>query len=322
MKKIFIGCYNYSRNCPDSKAFLEANGFEVIENQYQRPYSKQELMEIAGDLDVAITGVDIWDEELIAKGKKLKLITKFGIGVDNIDVAAATARGIKVSNAQASTNAVAELVIGFMVALERNLMTGNRVCKAGRWDRIVGGEIAGKNIGLVGFGKIPKLVARKLSAFDANVFAFDKYPDEEAARRLNVRMVGFDELLAACDIVSLHLPSTPDTRKTIGAAVFSKMKDGAFFINTGRGAIVDEDALYEALSSGKLAGAAADVFDPEPPLADNRLFTLENFICTPHWGSDTIETIRLVGKITAQAAVDVVCAGIDPENYLNKPARP
>lgn len=316
MKKVFVGTYNYSRNCPESKAFLEAKGFEVIENPYQRPYSRDELLAIVEDLDAVITGVDEWDEDLFSRAKKLKSIAKFGIGVDNIDVRAAIAHGVKVSNAQASTNAVAELVIGFMVALERNMIAGDRICKAGRWDRMVGGEIAGKKIGLLGFGKIARLVAKKLKGFDVNVFAFDKYPDAAAAAALDVRLVGLDELLAQCDIVSLHLPSTPETRKSVGAAVFSRMKDGAFFINTGRGAIVDEDALCEALRSGKLAGAAADVFDPEPPEAGNRLFSLPNFICTPHWGSDTIETIRLVGSITAKATVDVVCAGKDPENLL------
>jgi D-3-phosphoglycerate dehydrogenase len=109
----------------------------------------------------------------------------------------------------------------------------------------------------------------------------------------------------------------PETRHTMNAYAFAKMKEGAFFINTGRGALVDDSALYDALKSGKLASAASDVFDPEPPLPDNKLFTLENFICTPHWGSDTIETIQKVGVITAQATVDVVCKGIDPVNYVN-----
>ena len=147
MKKVFVGTYNYSRNCPESKAFLEAKGFEVIENPYQRPYSRDELLAIVEDLDAVITGVDEWDEDLFSRAKKLKSIAKFGIGVDNIDVRAAIAHGVKVSNAQASTNAVAELVIGFMVALERNMIAGDRLCKGGRWDRMVGGAWRGFRVG-------------------------------------------------------------------------------------------------------------------------------------------------------------------------------
>lgn len=318
MYKLFFGGYNYSQNCPESKKFLEQNGFEIIENPYQRPYTQAELMEIVEDLDAVITGMDEWNEELFKKGTKIKHIAKFGIGVDNIDIIKAKEYGIKVSNAPASTNAVAELVIGYMIDLKRNIIAGNKICKSGSWDRITGGEIMGKNIGLIGFGKIPKLVAKKLQGFDANVFAFDKYPDYETAKKYNVQMVSFEELIEKCDILSLHLPKTEETNHIINAETISKMKDGAFFINTGRGPLVDENALYEALASGKLAGAAADVFEIEPPQADNKLFTLDNFICTPHWGSDTIETIKLVGEITAQATVDVVCQGKDPVNYVNK----
>lgn len=259
MKKVLVGTYNYSQNCPSSKAFLEENGFEVIENPYQRPYTCEELLEIVEDLDAVITGVDEWNEELYKRGKKLKSIAKFGIGVDNIDLPKAKEYGIKVSNAPASTNAVAELVIGFMIACKRNLILGNKVCKAGSWDRVVGGEIMGKNIGFLGFGKIPKLVAKKLRCFDVNVFAFDKYPDYEAAKEYNVQMAGFDEILEKCDIVSLHLPITPETRRIMNANAFAKMKDGAFLINTGRGALVEENALFEALKSGKLTAAASDV---------------------------------------------------------------
>ncbi len=318
MYKLFFGGYGYSQNCPEAKAFLEQNGFEIIENPYQRPYTKSELLEIADGLDAVITGMDEWDEELFKKGRKIKSIAKFGIGVDNIDLEKAREYGIKVSNAPASTNAVAELVIGYMIGLKRNLIKGDLVCRTGGWDRITGSEISGKNIGLIGFGKIPKLIAKKLQGFDANVLAFDKYPDCETANKYNVRLCGFDELVGKCDILSLHLPKLEETRHIINSGTISKMKEGAFFINTSRGALVDENALYEALASGKLSGAAADVFETEPVPEDNRLLSLDNFICTPHWGSDTIETIQMVGKITAQATVDVVCKGLDPVNYVNK----
>lgn len=318
MYKLFFGGYNYSQNCPESKKFLEQNGFEIIENPYQRPYTNDELLEIVEDLDAVITGTDEWNEELLKKGKKIKSIAKFGIGVDNIDFVKAKEYGIKVSNAPASTNAVAELVIGYIVNLNRNIINGDKLCKSGSWDRIVGSEIMGKNIGLIGFGKISKLVAKKLQGFDANVFAFDKYPDYETAKQYNVQITSLDALIEKCDILSLHLPKMEETNHIINANTISKMKDGAFFINTSRGSLVDENALYNALVSGKLSGAAIDVFEIEPALADNKLFTLANFICTPHWGSDTIETIQLVGEITAQATIDIVCKGKDPVNYVNK----
>lgn len=318
MYKLFFGGYNYSKNCPNSKKYLEQNGFEIIENQFQRPYTQDELLEIVDDLDAVITGMDEWNEELFKKGKKIKSIAKFGIGLDNIDLVKAKEYGIKVSNAPASSNAVAELVIGYMVNLKRNIHHGDKICKSGSWDRIVGSEIMGKNIGLIGFGKIPKLIAKKLQGFDANVFAFDKYPDYETAKKYNVQIVSFDEIIEKCDLLSLHLPKMEETNHIINSETISKMKDGAFFINTSRGALVDENALYEALLSGKLSGAASDVFEIEPVSADNKLLKLDNFICTPHWGSDTIETIQMVGEITAQATIDVICNGKDPINYVNK----
>lgn len=318
MYKLFFGGYNYSQYCPESKKLLEQNGFEIIENPYQRPYTQDELLEIVEDLDAVITGMDEWNEELFKKGKKIKSIAKFGIGVDNIDLVKAKEYGIKVSNAPASTNAVAELVIGYMVDLKRNIIRGDRICKSGSWDRIAGSEIMGKNIGLIGFGKIPKLIAKKLQGFDANVFAFDKYPDYETAKQYNVQITSFEELIKKCDILSLHLPKMEETNHIINSNTISQMKDGAFFINTSRGSLVDENALYEALVTGKLLGAAIDVFEIEPVLADNKLLTLNNFICTPHWGSDTIETIQMVGKITAQATIDIVCKGKAPIYYVNE----
>lgn len=318
MLKLFFGGYNYSQNCPEAKKFLEQNGFEIIENPYQRPYTQDELLEIVEDLDAIIAGMDEWNEELFIKGKKIKSIAKFGIGVDTIDIVKAKEYGIKVSNAPASTNAVAELVIGYMVDLKRNIIRGDKICKSGSWDRIAGSELMGKNIGLIGFGKIPKLIAKKLQGFDVNVFAYDKYPDYETAKEYKVNITDFEDLLKKCDIISLHLPKMEETNHIINANTISTMKDGAFFINTSRGSLVDENALYEALISKKLAGAAIDVFEVEPALVDNKLFTLDNFICTPHWGSDTIETIQMVGDITAQATVDVVCKGKDPVNYVNR----
>jgi D-3-phosphoglycerate dehydrogenase len=268
------------------------------------------------NIDGVIAGVDTWDEAVFKLAPKLKVIARFGVGIDNIDIMKAHEYGIKVTNVPGkNSNAVAELAVGFMIGALRSIPKLHQSARRGYWDRTVGSEMVGRNVSLLGFGNIAQMVAKKLAGFDVNLFAYDKYPNDEAAKLHNVSLVSFEEALRVGDIVSMHMPSLKETYHAMSAAQFAMMKDRSYFINTARGMLVDEAALYEALHSGKLAGAAIDVYEREPVPVDNPLFQLDNIITTPHTAGETYEVYHAVSLVTAQAVLDVF-AGNKPDNSI------
>ncbi|MEV5030251.1 phosphoglycerate dehydrogenase [Paenibacillus sp. LPE1-1-1.1] len=314
--KVLVTATNYSVLCTEAKHLLEAAGCEIVENRVGRPHTYDELVPLVADIDGVVAGVDTWNEEVFKLAPKLKGIARFGVGVDNIDLAQAEERGIQVTNVPGgNANAVAELAVGLILSQLRNIPALEQSAKRGYWDRRVGEELAGKTIGLLGFGHIAQMVARKLQGFDVSLIAFDKYPNEVKAAELGVSLVSSEEVLRGSDIVSMHLPSLKETYHMMSDAQFGMMKRTAYFVNTARGALVDERALYAALKEGRIAGAAIDVFESEPVSADNPLFTLDNLLATPHTAAETAETYHRVGLVTAQALLDVF-AGIEPANTV------
>ncbi|HOJ11893.1 MAG TPA: phosphoglycerate dehydrogenase [Clostridiales bacterium] len=316
MCKILVTATNYSTQCKKAKELLEHNGHEVIENMFGRPLTFDEIKNVICDVDGVIAGVDAWDENIFVLAPKLKIISRFGIGVDNIDIVKAKEYGITVTNARGSTNAVAELTIGLMLSVLRDIPNLDSSTRKGYWERFVGRELSGKKVGLVGFGHIAQSVAQKLRSFNVEICAHDKYPDAKKAADLGVSLVSFENILEECDIVSLHIPSLKETYHIMGEKEFQMMKEGAVFINTARGALVDEKALYAALKSGKIAAAGLDVYEKEPVDINNPLLKLENVIATPHTAAETYETIDKVSMITAKAIIDYF-NGKEPENVLN-----
>ncbi|TDF95437.1 phosphoglycerate dehydrogenase [Paenibacillus piri] len=315
-KKVLVTATNYSVLCPEAKQLLESSGCNVIENRLGRPFTFEELKQIVTDIDGVVAGVDTWNEAVFKLAPKLKVIARFGVGVDNIDLDKASEFGIKVCNVPGgNANAVAELTIGLILSVIRNIPGLHQSARQGFWDRFVGMELAGKTIGFLGFGNIARLVAKKLQGFDVEIIAYDKYPNLEKAEALHASFVTCEEVLQKSDVVSMHLPSVPETYHMMSREQFALMKKTAYFINTARGALVDEHALYDALQSGEIAGAAIDVFETEPVTADNPLFQLDNLITTPHTAAETYETYRKVGLITAQSILDVL-AGKKAENIL------
>lgn len=316
-KKVLVTATNYSTYCSAAKALLEENGVEVIENPYGRPMTRDELLTVVGDIDGAVVGVDTWNEKIFVHAPKLRAMSRFGVGVDNIDLAAAKAHGIQVTNAKGmNSNPVAELTVGLILSTLRNVPAFNVSIREGKWDRFMGRDLAGMTVGLLGFGDIAQRVAKKLSGFDVSICAYDLYPNLEKARELNVEMVSMEETLHRADVVCMHLPSLPSTHHIMDAQTFGMMKDGSYFINTARGALVDETALAQALRSGKLTAAAIDVFDQEPVRRDNPLFALPNLFATPHTAAETYDTYHNVGLATARQLLDVF-AGKKPNNLLN-----
>ena len=316
-KRVLVTATNYSVYCSAAKSLLEANDVEIIENGFGRPMTKEELLAVVSDIDGVVVGVDSWNEEIFAHAPKLQAMARFGVGVDNIDLTAAKEHGIKVTNAKGmNANPVAELTVGMIISSLRNMPAFNSSIREGKWDRFMGRDLSGMTIGLLGFGDIAQRVARKLSGFDVTICAYDLYPNMEKAKQLNVEMVSMEEVLHRADVVCMHLPSLPSTYHIMNDQTFEQMKAGSYFINTARGALVDESALAKALQNGKLTAAAIDVFEQEPVRANNPLFSLPNLFATPHTAAETYETYHNVGLATARQILDVF-AGKTPNNLLN-----
>jgi len=241
-------------------------------------------------------------KEVIDAGKQLKIIARAGVGLDNIDVGAAKARGIEVINApEAPTVAVAELVLGMMLSWVRRLPQADSSMKAGRWEKaqLMGGELRGKTLGVVGTGRIGRAVGYKAKAFLMNLLAHDPTQSVEFTERSGAKYVDLEALLRESDFVTLHVPLTPQTRHMIGKRELGLMKASAVLINTSRGGVIDEAALIEALQQGKIAGACLDVYEKEPPV-DSPLLKLPNVVLTPHLGASTVEAQRDAALIVAR----------------------
>ena len=304
-KVVLIGATNYGENCKVGKALLEKNGFHVIENPFQRPLTKDEQAQYLSEVCAVSAGNEIWDREAISKAPNLKIISRFGVGYDNIDVEACKQAGITVATARGmNSDAVANMAATMVLALMKELVFFDRTTREGKWVRRMGKDITGKRIGLLGFGDIAQCVAKKLSGFDVELLAYDVFPNEARAKELNVTFTDMDTLLSTCDAVSCHLPSLPETYHIVNASTFGKMKHSAVFVNTARGPIVDEDALYHALKDGVIAGAAIDVYEQEPVRADHPLLTLDNIVLTPHTAAESFEAFERVGLNTAQDIVN------------------
>jgi D-3-phosphoglycerate dehydrogenase len=250
--------------------------------------------------------------EVMEAAKKLRVIGRAGVGVDNIDVPAATVRGIVVMNApDGNTITTAEHTIALLVALARRVPQANISLKAGRWERkkFVGTELQGKTLGVVGLGRIGRVVANRGRALGMNVVAFDPFVVADQARGLEIELMPLDGVLQRADFLTIHTPLTPETRGIIGAEAFAKMKDGVRIINCARGGLIDEAALHEAIKSGKVAGAALDVFQQEPPPADHPLLAREEVIATPHLGASTAEAQEGVAVTVAEQMRDFLLTG-------------
>jgi len=233
-------------------------------------------------------------KELIGHAPKLKLVARGGVGLDNVDQDACKEKGIKVVNTPgASTNAVAELALGLMLGAFRNVQKAHHQMKQGKWEKktLTGREIGGKTLGIIGYGRIGSCLAAKAAALGMKVIAYNPPPRHEDGNAEFVEDLG--EFLGRADVISLHAALTDSTRKMMNGAAFAKMKQGAYLINTSRGELVDEDALYEACKSGRLAGAALDVYSKEP--YNGKLLELENVYFTPHLGAGTKEAQERIG---------------------------
>lgn len=284
---------------------------------------KEKLLEVIGQYDgLAIRSATRVTEKIIGAATRLKVIGRAGIGVDNIDIAAASRRGIIVMNTPFGNSiTTAEHAVALMFALARQIPEADVSTKAGKWEknRFMGVEITGKTLGIIGCGNIGSIVAMRGIGLKMHVVAFDPFLSEARAEELGVQKVELDELFARADFITLHTPLTDKTRNIIDAGAIAGMKNGVRIINCARGGLIVEKDLVEALQSGKVAGAGIDVFEVEPPAADNPLFSLENVVCTPHLGASTSEAQENVAIQVAEQMADYLVSGA-VSNAINMPA--
>lgn len=302
---------------PVDEAFLEKVRPHV-DVEVNLKLSEEELLKKVEDVDaLVVRSRTKVTRRVVEAAKKLKAIIRAGVGVDNIDMEAAKEGGIAVVNTpREPAQSVAELTMALALCLARRIPFLDRSMKSGRWIKgeAVGFELRGKVMGIVGLGSIGSTVARLAQAFGMKVVAYDPYITHERASSLGVELVSFQELLSTSDFISIHVPLTPETRGMIGREEVERMKHGAFIINTSRGGIVDEEALYEALKKGKLGGAALDVYSKEPP-PDHPLLKLDSVICTPHIGGSTPEAQLRIALAMAEDLLRVV-RGEEPVNKV------
>lgn len=323
MSKILV-----TRKIP-GRAFqkLLTSGYEVVVSPFDRVLTASEIGEMGKDCHAVLTLLtDHWTGEMMdALGKNLKIISNYAVGFDNIDVQAATQRGVIVTNTPSDqvNESVAEFTWTLLLALSRRMVEGNAFANKGAYrgwepDIFLGRDVYGKTLGIVGLGRIGAMVAKRAQSFKMRVLYYEREKDIDKEKELGVQYVTLDDLLAKSDYITLHVPLVPETRHLIGKEQLEKVKQGAYLINTARGGIVDEHALVGALRAGHLAGVALDVHENEPDM-NPELMQMENVILTPHIASATVEVRE---KMTEQAveAILKTLAGEKPENIVNPEA--
>lgn len=316
-RTVIVGPVRYAELCGRGRQLLVDNGFTLIENESTVPWEAEQLNAVIGSADAAVVGVEVFDEAALRRAGSLRILSRLGVGLDNIDLEFARERGVDVVNVPGgNAAAVAELALGLILGSLRNITRMDRAVRDGQWDRYVGRELAGKTICLLGFGATAQVTARRLSGFGVTVRAYDPYGDAGTAADLGVELVSLQAAVAEADVVSVHVPHVPSTHHLVDDALIARMQTGVVIINTSRGGTVDEAALLRGLDSGRVAGAGLDVFETEPADFRNPLFSHESVITSPHAAADTLEAYERIGWATAQAIVDVF-SGKPPANVAN-----
>lgn len=285
----------------------------------QNPFDQEKAIAKLQEAQAGIIDVEPYGEEIFSQIKdSARLLVRFGVGFDKVDLQAATRNGIAISRTPgANTLGVAEMALTLILAARRFVWLNQKCVLEGKWTKTVSHETIGSTVGIVGFGAIGKALAKLLQGFDCKILAYDPYPNEEVGKQLGVKYVALNEIFKIADVISLHVPYMPSTHHLINEKALSLMKETAVVVNTCRGNVIDEDALYHALRSGSIAAAGLDVFSVEPLAVDSPLTTLDNIILTPHVSSQTIESLWKIYKMAIDICAEFFATGKVP--YLLNP---
>ena len=311
--KILVTPTSYGSQDPELKTELEKLVGEVVYNNTGKPLSSNQLKELLVDVDGYIAGLDEIDASAFESAPILKVVSRYGVGYNNVDLNAASKNGVIVTNTPgANAIAVAELTIALILNMLRPILPAVQRTKQGEWPRYKGFSLVGKTVGLLGLGAIGKETAKRLTGFGCRVMAYDLYPDEKFAAEYGIEMSILDVILPAADIISLHLPGTAETREIVNAEFIDKMKPGAWLVNTARGDLISEKALVDAIENGKLSGAALDVYSEEPPPPLSTIFSFDQIITTPHMGAHADSATNAMGRMAMDECLRVL-QGVEPK---------
>ena len=315
MKKVLIAKPNYRKFSPTGYRMLLEKGYDVVATDLDRDYFLEELLPLVGDIDGCIANCEPWGEKAMSAAPKLKILARYGTGMNSVDTEAARRHSIIVTNCPGvNANSVAEHVLMLILAAVRDLPRQNAMTREGQWKNLNFHEITGKTVGILGFGHIGKLVAKKLTGFDCRTIACDIAEDREAAEKYNVEFRSFKELMAESDIICILVPLLPSTENMINRESLKLCKKGVVIVTDARGEVVDEEAMAEALRSGQVGFFASDVFVHEPATPENTLLlTLPNVIATSHNGAESFENLESCGIMTARQIIDAL-EGREPVN--------
>jgi phosphoglycerate dehydrogenase-like enzyme len=300
-----------------AKSYAEKSGMDYVWVP-QTPFDREDVVRRLQDADAGIIDVEPYGEDIFKEiYGSTGILVRFGVGYDKVDLEAAARYGIAIARtAGANTTAVAEMALTLILAARRELKANMEQVGAGRWKKNVVNETAGSVVGILGFGAIGQALAGLLKGFNCDIITYDPYPDEKAVKRHNVRLVGLDELFTTADTVSIHVPYSAGTHHFVNAERLAQMKPTSVIVNTARGNIVDEKALYDALAGRRIRGAALDVLSAEPLPVDSPLLSLDNIILTPHVSSQTMESLWRIYKMAVDIAADFF-SGNDSPHILN-----
>lgn len=310
--RIFISTSSFAEHDPEPLRLLRQHGVHFELNPYRRRMNSHEIVDFIRDAEGLIAGTEPLDREVLLQAKRLKVISRCGTGLDNVDMEAARELGIVVTNTPTShVDAVAELTLGAILALIRKISYADRCIRQGDWHKPMGQLLKGSVVGIIGLGKVGRRLVELLTPFHTTVIAYDSHPDYHFASRYQVEMYSLEDLLQYADIVSIHLPYSAEVHHLLNSQRIAQMKPGAFLINTSRGGIVDEAALYDSLNNGRLAGAYIDTFEKEP--YHGPLTHLANVLLTPHIGSYAKESRIRMETEAVQNLLAVLKGGHDIE---------
>jgi D-3-phosphoglycerate dehydrogenase len=321
MHRVLVTSRLFGRTTPEAYELLKKEGVDVrVAQDHAGDWTEEEIVAALEGCQGMILGADEpMTKKVLYSLPQLKVLSRHGVGFDNIDVKAATERGIVVAiTAGANDNSVADLTMGLIICVARRIPSFDNFIRRGEfWKRKPGNDVYGKTLGLIGMGRIGKSLARRASGFDMKIIAYDLLRDAEFAARYQIEYLSLEEVLSQSDFLSIHLPSSAQTAKFIGEREFRMMKGSAYLINTARGTVVDEVALIRALKERWIAGAGLDVFEKEPPDKDHPLFSLENVVLTPHIGGASLAAMRAMSLDSAMNAVRVLRA--EPPTAMANP---
>jgi len=305
--RILVTPTSFGRMDPRLRRRLEEQCGEVIYNETGKLLAASQVKELLPGVDGYIAGVDAITSEALQAADRLKVIARYGVGVDKVDLDAARRRGIVVTNTPGANSAsVAELTIGLMLSLLRNIPNATAATRAASWPRMNGLAIRKKTVGVIGLGAVGRCVAERLAPFECTLLGFDPYAAKSTEESTGITMTSLENLLARSDVVTLHVPSTVETRGIANDRFFDAMKKGAYLVNTARGELIEEAALLRAIDTGRLAGAALDVFEQEPLPAESPLLRSEKIIATPHMAAHTDDAVTEMAEIATADCLAVL----------------